>query len=264
MSAPWVDGGEIACCWALSSAREMVIAPRRTRIYVARAAYVAALLVLMSTAWLVLTGTQLVRDVGDLARFGAVLFQILAPLQSGPGGLLLGPAGRQRRRPGEGPADAGPAAADAPVQQRAGAGETAGQPAARAGPAGGRPCRCSCWPPCWAASRSGQIGRVFAVTAGQRAGLRQPGLDLGPVAGEDLPGPGHDRAGAGALAGRGRDGGRRRPGRQRWPASPATAWAAALSPWQAVLEATRPYVQPLPAAGRCWARRSICSSWRPW
>ncbi len=35
----------------------------------------------MCTAWLVLTGTQLVRDVGDLARFGAVLFQILAPLQ---------------------------------------------------------------------------------------------------------------------------------------------------------------------------------------
>ena len=35
----------------------------------------------MSTAWLVLTGTQLVRDVGDLARFGTMLFQILAPLQ---------------------------------------------------------------------------------------------------------------------------------------------------------------------------------------
>ena len=39
------------------------------------------LLVLTSTAWLVLTGTQLVRDVGDLARFGTILFQILAPLQ---------------------------------------------------------------------------------------------------------------------------------------------------------------------------------------
>ena len=62
--------------------RELFIAPRRTRTYVGRAAYVSALLVLMSTAWLILTGTQLVRDLGDLARFGAVLFQILAPLQA--------------------------------------------------------------------------------------------------------------------------------------------------------------------------------------
>jgi ABC-type transport system involved in multi-copper enzyme maturation permease subunit len=61
--------------------REVVIAPRRLKTYVARTAYVLALLVLMSTAWLVLTGTQLVRDVGDLARFGTALFQILAPLQ---------------------------------------------------------------------------------------------------------------------------------------------------------------------------------------
>ncbi len=35
----------------------------------------------MSTAWLVLTGNQVVRDLGDLARFGALLFQLLAPLQ---------------------------------------------------------------------------------------------------------------------------------------------------------------------------------------
>jgi ABC-type Na+ efflux pump permease subunit len=61
--------------------REAAIAPRRVKLYVARTTYALALLVLMSTAWLVLTGTQLVRDVGDLARFGAVVFQILAPLQ---------------------------------------------------------------------------------------------------------------------------------------------------------------------------------------
>jgi ABC-type transport system involved in multi-copper enzyme maturation permease subunit len=42
---------------------------------------VAGLLALMTTAWLVLIGTQRVRDVGDLARFGTILFQILAPLQ---------------------------------------------------------------------------------------------------------------------------------------------------------------------------------------
>ncbi|MCE5266276.1 MAG: ABC transporter permease [Planctomycetaceae bacterium] len=61
--------------------REVAISPRRARMYVARAAYGVALLVLMSTAWLVLTGTQLVSDIGDFARFGATLFQILAPLQ---------------------------------------------------------------------------------------------------------------------------------------------------------------------------------------
>ncbi|MBN2024910.1 MAG: ABC transporter permease subunit, partial [Pirellulales bacterium] len=35
----------------------------------------------MSVAWLMVTGTQLVRDVGDLARFGVMVFQILGPLQ---------------------------------------------------------------------------------------------------------------------------------------------------------------------------------------
>ncbi|HID77830.1 MAG TPA: ABC transporter permease [Planctomycetaceae bacterium] len=61
--------------------RELAIAPRRRRLYVARAAYALVLLVLLSTAWLVLTGTQRVRDIGDVARFGMIAFQILAPLQ---------------------------------------------------------------------------------------------------------------------------------------------------------------------------------------
>jgi ABC-type transport system involved in multi-copper enzyme maturation permease subunit len=61
--------------------REITIAPRRARIYIVRTAYVAALLLLVFTAWLVLYGTQKVQDIGDLARFGAILFQILAPLQ---------------------------------------------------------------------------------------------------------------------------------------------------------------------------------------
>lgn len=61
--------------------REVAIAPRRARNFVARASYVAGLLGIASTAWLVLAGTQVVRDVGDMARFGAVVFQILAPLQ---------------------------------------------------------------------------------------------------------------------------------------------------------------------------------------
>lgn len=61
--------------------REVAIAPRRSRVYVARTAFGIGLLILMATAWLVLTGTQVVRDVGDLARFGSILLQILAPLQ---------------------------------------------------------------------------------------------------------------------------------------------------------------------------------------
>ncbi len=61
--------------------REAVTTPRRPRHYVVRAVYVVALLILMCTAWLVVAGTQIIRNVGDMARFGSILFQILAPLQ---------------------------------------------------------------------------------------------------------------------------------------------------------------------------------------
>lgn len=61
--------------------REVVLAPRRPKLFLARSVYVIVLLILMCTAWLVVAGTQIIRNVGDMARFGAVLFQILAPLQ---------------------------------------------------------------------------------------------------------------------------------------------------------------------------------------
>ena len=61
--------------------RELAITPRRGRVCVARAAYVIALLGLICVAWLMLTGTQVVRDLGDLARFGTLMFRILVPLQ---------------------------------------------------------------------------------------------------------------------------------------------------------------------------------------
>jgi ABC-type Na+ efflux pump permease subunit len=61
--------------------RELVTVPRRMRFYVAPAIYVGGLLILTCTAWLLLIGTQQVRTVGDMARFGAALFQFLAPLQ---------------------------------------------------------------------------------------------------------------------------------------------------------------------------------------
>lgn len=62
-------------------AREVVTTPRRTQFFLVRTIYVAGLFLLMCTAWLVLAGTQVVRNVGDTARFGSILFQILAPLQ---------------------------------------------------------------------------------------------------------------------------------------------------------------------------------------
>jgi len=46
-----------------------------------RTVYVTMLLLLMCTAWMIVAGTQIIRNVGDMARFGALLFQILAPLQ---------------------------------------------------------------------------------------------------------------------------------------------------------------------------------------
>ncbi|MGE0606409.1 MAG: ABC transporter permease subunit [Pirellulales bacterium] len=61
--------------------REAITSPRRARMYISRAAYVAGLLVLACTAWMVLAGTQEVRNISDLARFGARLFSVLAPLQ---------------------------------------------------------------------------------------------------------------------------------------------------------------------------------------
>lgn len=61
--------------------RELATAPRRTQHFLNRGVYGSALFVLMCTAWLVLAGTQVVHSVGDMARFGSVLFLILAPLQ---------------------------------------------------------------------------------------------------------------------------------------------------------------------------------------
>lgn len=61
--------------------REAETTPRRPRHYMYRTIYVLALLVLICTAWLRLAGVQIIQTVGDMARFGALLFQILAPVQ---------------------------------------------------------------------------------------------------------------------------------------------------------------------------------------
>ena len=46
-----------------------------------RGIYVGALFGLVITAWLILLGSQNVRSLGDLARFGSAVFALLAPLQ---------------------------------------------------------------------------------------------------------------------------------------------------------------------------------------
>jgi ABC-type transport system involved in multi-copper enzyme maturation permease subunit len=61
--------------------RELVTTPRRPRHYIYRVVFVTTLLMLMCTGWLVMAGTQIIRNVGDMARFGSTLFQVLAPLQ---------------------------------------------------------------------------------------------------------------------------------------------------------------------------------------
>lgn len=62
-------------------AREATIAPRRDKTYVGRGVYGGFLLLVVSAAWLVMSGTQRIVDVGDFARFNASLFGLLAPLQ---------------------------------------------------------------------------------------------------------------------------------------------------------------------------------------
>ena len=61
--------------------REAAVVPRRPRHFVSRGIYALSLLLLTFTAWLVMTGTQRILNIGDMARFGSALFQILAPLQ---------------------------------------------------------------------------------------------------------------------------------------------------------------------------------------
>lgn len=61
--------------------REATSAPRRVWFYAARTVFAATLLALILTSWQLLIGSQRIESVGDLAWFGAAVFQILAPLQ---------------------------------------------------------------------------------------------------------------------------------------------------------------------------------------
>jgi ABC-type transport system involved in multi-copper enzyme maturation permease subunit len=61
--------------------REAAATPRNWRLYFLRALYVGALFALAATAWLILFGSQPVRTLADLARFGAAAFALITPVQ---------------------------------------------------------------------------------------------------------------------------------------------------------------------------------------
>ncbi len=62
-------------------AREALTTPRQFRHFLVRAGYIAALFLLMFTAGQVTFGWQQTRTVGDLARFGALVFQVFSLVQ---------------------------------------------------------------------------------------------------------------------------------------------------------------------------------------
>lgn len=62
-------------------AREWLVAPRRFRFYLQRVIFVLVLFSLVCTAWALLAGIQSVRNVGDLSRFGLLVFQIVVPIE---------------------------------------------------------------------------------------------------------------------------------------------------------------------------------------
>lgn len=61
--------------------REALTAPRQLKHFLVRSGYVAALFVLMYTLGQVTFGWQQERQLGDLARFGAICFQVFSILQ---------------------------------------------------------------------------------------------------------------------------------------------------------------------------------------
>lgn len=62
-------------------AREWMVAPRRLKFYLQRIVFVLVLFSLMCTVWALLAGIQQVRNIGDLSRFGVLVFQIILPLE---------------------------------------------------------------------------------------------------------------------------------------------------------------------------------------
>lgn len=62
-------------------AREWMVSPRRLRFYAQRVVFVLMLFSLVCTAWALMAGIQHVRNLGDFARFGGLVFQLVVPLE---------------------------------------------------------------------------------------------------------------------------------------------------------------------------------------
>jgi ABC-type transport system involved in multi-copper enzyme maturation permease subunit len=60
--------------------REAETIPRREKHYASRAMAAVSALLILITGWLMLNGLQSIEDVGDLAAFGSLVFQILVPV----------------------------------------------------------------------------------------------------------------------------------------------------------------------------------------
>src|SRR3954453_572011 len=61
--------------------REFLTVPRRWRHYLGRAAYLATLWIIGLTAWLAIIGWSRWPTLGETARFGPLLFQVLTYVQ---------------------------------------------------------------------------------------------------------------------------------------------------------------------------------------
>lgn len=61
--------------------RETATLPRRGRHFVNRVVFAMMLFAIVCTTWLLLAGIQPVQNAGDLARFGVLIFQLIAPFQ---------------------------------------------------------------------------------------------------------------------------------------------------------------------------------------
>jgi ABC-type transport system involved in multi-copper enzyme maturation permease subunit len=73
--------GEFAVLAGPLFSRETLTVPRQSKHFLIRAGYIAALFVLMYTAAQTTFGWQQVRNLGDVARFGQLVFQIFAIVQ---------------------------------------------------------------------------------------------------------------------------------------------------------------------------------------
>lgn len=61
--------------------REIATLPRRGMHFVGRVVFAMMLFAIVCTTWLLLAGIQPVQNPGDLARFGVLIFQLIAPFQ---------------------------------------------------------------------------------------------------------------------------------------------------------------------------------------